>query len=232
MPGVPPRLVAVCVAGRVPTVPPTEVVGSVLRRLGHADGTAVDSMADRVLWEIRFPRVALAAVVGSALGCAGATMQGTFGNPLAEPGVVGVSSGAVLGAVAQIVLGFTLFGTWSVTVAAFAGGLATLAVVYLAARSDGRTEVVTLVLTGIAVNALTGAVIGLLTYVSTDDELRSITFWTLGSVAQATWPKVLRWRRSRSASCSPRPRPTAWTCSPSASNPPDTWASTSSACGC
>ena len=70
------------------------------------------------------------------------------------------------------------------------GGLATLAVVYLAARSDGRTEVVTLVLTGIAVNALTGAVIGLLTYVSTDEELRSITFWTLGSVAQATWPKV------------------------------------------
>lgn len=187
-------LVAVCVVAAgmgAYSVPPTEVVGSVLRRLGLADGTAVDSMADRVLWEIRFPRVALAAVVGSALGCAGATMQGTFGNPLAEPGVVGVSSGAVLGAVAQIVLGFTLFGTWSVTVAAFAGGLATLAVVYLAARSDGRTEVVTLVLTGIAVNALTGAVIGLLTYVSTDDELRSITFWTLGSVAQATWPKVL-----------------------------------------
>jgi len=187
-------LVVVCVVAAgmgAYSVPPGEVVASVLRRLGLVGGAAPDAMADSVLWEIRFPRVALAAVVGAALGCAGATMQGTFGNPLAEPGVVGVSSGAVLGAVAQIVVGFTLFGTWSITVAAFAGGLATLGAVYLASRADGRTEVVTLVLTGIAVNALTGAVIGLLTYVSTDDELRSITFWTLGSVSQATWPKVL-----------------------------------------
>lgn len=171
-------------------VPPNEVVAAVLRRLGLIGGTSTDEMADSVLWQIRFPRVALACIVGASLGCAGAAMQGTFANPLAEPGIVGVSSGAVLGAVAQIVIGFTLFGNWSITVAAFAGGLATLAVVYLAARSDGRTEVVTLVLTGIAVNALAGAVIGLLTYVSTDAELRSITFWTLGSVAQATWPKV------------------------------------------
>ena len=172
------------------SVAPGEVLSAIGRRVGILAGAAPDTMADRVLWEIRFPRVALAVVVGAALACAGAVMQGTFANPLAEPGVVGVSSGAVLGAVAQIVIGFTLFGSWSVTVAAFAGGLATLVVVYMASRSDGRTEVVTLVLTGIAVNALVGAVIGLLTYVSTDAELRSITFWTLGSVAQATWPKV------------------------------------------
>jgi iron complex transport system permease protein len=183
--------VAVVAAGMgAYAVPPGEVVASVLRRLGLVRTSPADQLADSVLWEIRFPRVALAGIVGASLGCAGAAMQGTFGNPLAEPGIVGVSSGAVLGAVAQIVLGFTLFGTWSVTAAAFAGGLGTLAVVYVAARSDGRTEVVTLVLTGIAVNALAGAVIGLLTYVSTDAELRSITFWTLGSVAQATWPKV------------------------------------------
>lgn len=172
-------------------IEPTEVLAAVLRKLGLVSGEATDQMADSVLWEIRFPRVALACVVGAALGCAGATMQGSFANPLAEPGIVGVSSGAVLGAAAQIVVGFTLFGTWSVTAAAFVGGLVTIALVYFAARSDGRTEVVALVLTGIAVNALAGAVIGLLTYVSTDEELRSITFWTLGSVAQATWPKVL-----------------------------------------
>jgi iron complex transport system permease protein len=117
-------------------------------------------------------------------------MQGTFANPLAEPGVVGVSSGAVVGAVASIVLGVSVAGRWSLVAAAFVGGLVTVLVVYWGARSGGRTEVVTLVLTGIAVNALTGAVIGLLTYLSTDAELRSITFWTLGSVAQATWPKV------------------------------------------
>lgn len=172
-------------------IPPSEVIASVLRRLGLSSSAAADTMGESVLWEIRFPRIALAAIVGAALGCAGATMQGTFGNPLAEPGIVGVSAGAVLGAVAQIVLGFTIFGTWSITLAAFIGGLVTLALVYAAARADGRTEVVTLVLTGIAVNALAGAVIGLLSYVSTDEQLRSITFWTLGSVAQATWPKVL-----------------------------------------
>jgi len=173
-------------------VAPSDVVAAVLRRVGlMTAGSSGSVEADAVLWQIRFPRVALAAIVGASLGCAGAAMQGTFANPLAEPGIVGVSSGAVLGAVAQIVIGFTLFGAWSISIAAFLGGLLTLGLVYLAARAEGRTEVVTLVLTGIAVNALAGAVIGLFTFVSDDDELRSITFWTLGSVAQATWPKVL-----------------------------------------
>lgn len=172
------------------SVPPSEVVGAVLRRVGLSAAQPGDALADQVLWEIRFPRVALAGIVGAALGCGGAVMQGTFANPLAEPGVVGVSSGAVLGAVAQIVIGFTFLGTWSITGSAFIGGLLTLAVVYASSRANGRTEVVTLILTGIAVNALAGAVIGLFTYLSNDEELRSITFWTLGSVAQATWPKV------------------------------------------
>ncbi|HRE02059.1 MAG TPA: iron chelate uptake ABC transporter family permease subunit, partial [Ilumatobacteraceae bacterium] len=89
-----------------------------------------------------------------------------------------------------IVVGFTLLDTWSVAVTAFIGGLITVVGVYAASRHDGRTEVVTLILTGVAVNAMTGAIIGLLTYFSTDAELRSITFWQLGSMAQATWPKV------------------------------------------
>lgn len=171
-------------------IAPAEVLGAVARRLGLTSGAAADPMADEVLWQIRFPRVALAALVGASLGCAGAAMQGTFANPLAEPGIVGVSSGAVLGAVAQIVLGFAPLGTWTLPAAAFAGGLVTVVVVYASARAGGRTEVVTLVLTGVALNALLGAAIGLLTYLSTDAELRSITFWNLGSMAQATWPKV------------------------------------------
>lgn len=171
-------------------ISPGEVLSAVGRRLGILSGSAADPLADDVLWEIRFPRVVLAVVVGSALGCAGAAMQGSFSNPLAEPGVVGVSSGAVLGAVLYIVAGSTLAGSWGLAGGAFVGGLITVLGVYWGARSGGRTEVVTLVLTGIAVNALTGAVIGLMTYLSTDSELRSITFWTLGSVAQATWAKV------------------------------------------
>jgi iron complex transport system permease protein len=171
-------------------IPPAEVLGSLLHRIGLDIGTVPAGAGDSVLWEVRFPRVALAAVVGAALGCAGAAMQGTFSNPLAEPGVVGVSSGAAVGAVLSIVAGFTFLGTWSLTLAAFVGGLLSVALVYLASRADGRTEVVTLILTGIAVNAFTGAVIGLLIFYSDDAELRSITFWQLGSMAQATWPKV------------------------------------------
>jgi iron complex transport system permease protein len=172
------------------SVSPAEIFGSIAHRVGLDIGPMPEGYGESVLWDIRFPRVALAVLVGGSLGCAGATMQGTFSNPLAEPGIVGVSSGAALGAVASIALGFTFAGTWSLTGAAFLGGTVTVLVVYLAARSDGRTEVVTLILTGIAVNAFAGALIGLLTFFSDDAELRSITFWSLGSVAQATWAKV------------------------------------------
>jgi len=170
---------------------PGEVLRVISHRIGLGLGSVPDQIVDAVVWDIRIPRVLLAIVVGGALGCAGAAMQGSFANPLAEPGIIGVSSGAALGAVVAIVAGFALFDTWSVAVAAFIGGLLTVALVYAASRSNGRTEVVTLILTGVAINALTGAVIGLFTYLSDDAELRSITFWTLGSVAQATWPKVL-----------------------------------------
>jgi iron complex transport system permease protein len=172
------------------SIPPLEVFGSLLHKVGINVVPYAEGLDEDVLWQIRFPRVALAVLVGASLGCAGASMQGTFSNPLAEPGIVGVSSGAVMGAAAQIVIGFSFGGTWSLTFAAFAGGLTTVLLVYMASRSNGRTEIVTLVLTGVAVNALTGAVIGLLTFYSDDAELRSITFWTLGSMAQATWPKV------------------------------------------
>lgn len=171
-------------------VAPSEVVGSILHRIGLDIGPTPDALGEEVLWQIRFPRVALTLIVGAALGCGGALMQGTFSNPLAEPGIVGVSSGAALGAVVVIVSGLAPFGTWSITAAAFVGGVVTVFAVYLASRHDGRTEVITMVLTGIALNALTGAVLGLLTYYSDDAQLRSITFWTLGSTAQATWSKV------------------------------------------
>ncbi|MET0627390.1 MAG: iron ABC transporter permease [Acidimicrobiia bacterium] len=170
---------------------PGEVLSVIADRLGLDVGNPPGPLLDSVIWDIRIPRVLLSIVVGGALGCAGAAMQGSFANPLAEPGIIGVSSGAALGAVAAIVAGFTLFDTWSVAGAAFIGGLLTVALVYVASRSNGRTEVVTLILTGVGINALTGAVIGLMTYLSDDAQLRSITFWTLGSVAQATWSKVL-----------------------------------------
>lgn len=185
-------VVVVVAAGRgAYPVAPLDVVSSVLQQIGWQVGPLLDATSDVVLWEVRFPRVALGLLVGAALGCAGALMQGVFGNPLAEPGVVGVSSGAAVGAVTVIGLGVTTFGNMTVALAAFGGGLVTTLVVYSASRSAGRTEVVTLVLTGIGVNALAGALIGLLTFYAQDAELRSITFWSLGSVGAATWTVVV-----------------------------------------
>lgn len=187
-------LVALCVlaAGRGQLdVPPAEVIGSVLHRLGldvgplptHAHGEAA-------LWTIRFPRVVMAVLVGAALAVSGALMQGVFGNPLADPGVVGVSSGAAVGAAAAIAAGLAAAGPWSTALAAFVGGLAATAVVYATARQGGRTEVVTLVLTGIAVNAVAGAAVALLTFVAGTQAREQIVFWQLGSLNGTRWVYV------------------------------------------
>ncbi|MEU3391685.1 FecCD family ABC transporter permease [Streptomyces albidoflavus] len=171
-------------------IPVGDVLGSLLHRTGLG-GAELDRVGESVLWNIRLPRVVLALLVGASLGCAGALMQGVFGNPLAEPGVIGISSGAAVGAVASIALGLTFFGNWTVTVFAFLAGLATVLLVYVMSRSGGRTEVVTLILTGIAVNAFAGALIGLFIFFADNAQVSQITFWQLGSLAQATWPKVL-----------------------------------------
>ncbi|MGW5349190.1 FecCD family ABC transporter permease [Streptomyces sp. NPDC004031] len=171
-------------------IPPADVLASAAHRAG-AGGHRLDRVAESVLWDVRLPRIVLALLVGGSLGCAGALMQGVFGNPLAEPGVIGISSGAAVGAVGSIALGLTFAGTWTVTVCAFAAGLLTVLLVYGLSRSGGRTEVVTLVLTGIAVNAFSGALIGLFVFYADNSQLTQITFWQLGSLAQATWPKVL-----------------------------------------
>jgi len=167
-----------------------DVFGAVLRRIGIGSDVASDPVADELVWVIRFPRIVLGVLVGACLATAGAVMQGAFANPLSEPGIVGVSSGAMAFAALQIVTGFSPFGIWTLPVAAFIGGLLAVAVVYATARHDGRTEVLTLVLMGIAINALAGAAIGLLAYLSDDASLRSLTSWTLGSLSQSTWEKV------------------------------------------
>ncbi|WP_043256195.1 FecCD family ABC transporter permease [Streptomyces sp. Tu6071] len=169
-------------------------LGDLLASLAHkvgVGGHALDRVGESVLWNVRLPRVVLALLVGASLGCAGALMQGVFGNPLAEPGVIGISSGAAVGAVASIALGITFLGTWTVSVFAFVAGLATVLLVYTLSRAGGRTEVVTLILTGIAVNAFAGALIGLFVFFADNAQVSQITFWQLGSLAQATWPKVL-----------------------------------------
>ncbi|MCX4822680.1 iron ABC transporter permease [Streptomyces sp. NBC_01142] len=171
-------------------IPLGDVISSVQHRIGLG-GAALDRVGESVLWNVRLPRIVLALLVGASLGCAGALMQGVFGNPLAEPGVIGISAGAAVGAVGAIALGWSFFGNWTVTVCAFVAGLATVLLVYAMSRSGGRTEVVTLILTGIAVNAFAGALIGLFLFFADNAQVTQITFWQLGSLSQATWPKVL-----------------------------------------
>ncbi|MBP2412587.1 iron complex transport system permease protein [Arthrobacter stackebrandtii] len=142
------------------------------------------------LWSVRFPRVVLAMIVGAALACAGTVMQGVFGNPLAEPAVVGVSSGAAVGASTAIVTGLATHGNWIVAAFAFFGGLITTLLVYSLSRSKGRTEVVTLVLTGIAVNAFTFALIAFYTYVADPNAREQLVFWQLGSLNGTGWLSV------------------------------------------
>lgn len=168
-------------------VRPAQVLAILAQRAGLDIGVAYTPQQDAVVWAIRLPRVLLGVLVGAGLASAGAALQGIFRNPLADPGVIGVSSGAALGAVFAIVLGVAGLGQRALPVAAFTGGLVATLVVYGLSRHQGRTEVVTLVLTGVAVNAIAGAGIGLLTFLASDAQLRSLVFWSLGSLGGATW---------------------------------------------
>lgn len=178
------------VIGQLP-VSPAEVVGSVLRALGIPNAWApTDPIVESTLWVVRFPRIAMALGVGAALAVAGAVMQAIFGNPLAEPGVVGVSSGGALGAAIAIVLGVAAFGSGTIAVFAFAGGLGATLLVYAMSRANGRTEVVTLLLTGIAVNAFAGAGLAFLLFIADSGGREQIVFWQLGSLNGSLWPEV------------------------------------------
>ena len=150
-----------------------------------------------VIYNIRLPRMILGVLVGAALAVSGLVMQGLFRNPLADPGLVGVSAGAGLGAVGIIVLGTTvlapltaLLGIYTLQIAAFLGGLITTFILYRVATKSGQTAIATMLLAGIAIAALAGAVTGVLVYVATDSQLRDLTFWGLGSLSGANWTKI------------------------------------------
>lgn len=169
-----------------------EILASIAHKVGLDWGTLPKHpFAESALWTIRFPRVIMAIIVGAALAAAGVLMQGVFGNPLAEPSVVGVSSGAAAFACISIALGLSIFGPWTTVISAFIGGLIATGLVYFTARHGGRTEVVTLVLTGVAINAIAGAVIALMTFLSDTSAREEIIFWQLGSLNGTMWNNVL-----------------------------------------
>ena len=170
--------------------------------LGHSMGLSLPweyTLAQQVVLEtIRAPRIVMGILVGSVLAVSGAAMQGLFRNPLADPALIGISSGATLAAVTVIVLGsgvlqgFNLWaGLYSLPLAAFMGGFAATWLVYHFATFEGRSDIASLLLAGIAVNALAGSATGLLIYLADDQQLRTLTFWTMGSLSGASWSQVI-----------------------------------------
>jgi iron complex transport system permease protein len=172
-------------------IAPGEVVGSILHKVGLEVGDLPAHVnGDAALWNIRFPRLVMAMLIGAALGTAGALMQGIFGNPLAEPAVIGVSAGAGVGACAVIVFGWTALGILTIPATAFLTALITTVLVYGLARKGGRTEVVTLVLMGIAVNAVSSGIIAYLVFLGDTQAREQIVFWQLGSLNGSRWDQV------------------------------------------
>tara|TARA_B100000780_G_scaffold94779_1_gene66025 strand:+ start:38733 stop:39770 length:1038 start_codon:yes stop_codon:yes gene_type:complete len=146
--------------------------------------------------QIRVPRVLLSGLVGASLGLSGAALQGLFRNPLADPGLIGVSAGAALGAALIIVLGSKFavgatLGAFLLPVAAICGAALVILLLYIMTRGFGYQGVTYMLLVGIAVNALASVGIGVLTYISNDAELRSLTFWSMGSFGGVTWSLLL-----------------------------------------
>lgn len=195
-------LLLVAVAVLSLSIGPTGITLASLPRILAAALTGSDSQAvlreQTVLFELRLPRTLLGAFVGAALAVAGAIMQGLFRNPLADPGLIGVSSGAALAAVATIALGNGLalpwikaFGIYALPFAAFSGGLAATLVLVTVAGRHGQLMIGTLLLAGIAVAAFAESMTGLISYASDDRELRDLTLWRLGSLSGASWVKVL-----------------------------------------
>lgn len=169
---------------------------SIVDALDTLLGNGTSQQIGAILLDIRLPRILMAIFVGAVLASTGAVMQGLFRNPLADPSLIGVSSGASVGASLMIVTagGFiqsgALVGLSLVAVGAFVGGFTATLLVYRLATSGIGTSVTTMLLAGIAIAALAGALNSLLSYFSDNDMLRQISLWQMGNLSGASWLKV------------------------------------------
>lgn len=178
------------------SIPVNQIVGWVMSKL-QLTANPLTSLQETVLLNIRLPRIIVGIMVGGALGVSGAALQGLFRNPLVEPGLIGISGGASLMAVLAIVLINAttffggLFGKFLLPVFAFSGGLTVALIAHRLSCYRGKTAITTLILIGVAINAIVYALIGLVLYFADDAALRAYTFWNLGDLGGATWDKIL-----------------------------------------
>ena len=179
-------------------ISPMDILSILFDRIGLLTAS-VNEQTQLIIESIRLPRTLLGIMVGAALAVAGASMQGIFRNPLADPSIIGVSGGAALGAGVAIVLGGALFSSItdsfihsiSISLMAFAAGMLATWLVYRTGTTSNGTSVATMLLAGVAINALSGAGLGILTYLADDTALRTLSYWQMGSLGGATWNLVL-----------------------------------------
>jgi iron complex transport system permease protein len=176
---------------------PRQIVSFVAQAAGWIPIVDADALSRNVFFQLRLPRVLLSALTGAVLGVSGTLMQGLFRNPIVEPGLAGTSAGAALGAALVFVLGSntilaftTIVGAFAVPLLAFGGAFAATMIVYRVSASFGKVNVFTLLLAGIAVNAVCNAGTGFLSYIARDPQARNITFWNLGTFTTAEWRGV------------------------------------------
>ncbi|XOV78327.1 MAG: FecCD family ABC transporter permease [Aestuariibacter sp.] len=175
-------------------------ISDMIALLFHRHAGESQPLEHYVLWQLRLPRIVMAMVIGALLGMSGCALQGMVRNPLADPGIIGISSGAAVFAAAVIIfqpwllisLGF--LPEWLlnnlVIFAAFVGALLAVYLVMTIAKGSLGINVMTIILAGVAINALGGTLIGIMSYIASDDALRQITYWTMGSLGGITWSKA------------------------------------------
>ncbi len=181
------------------SIPPSDVIQVILNKIGLSALDENLTQFSAIINSIRLPRVIMAILIGATLAVCGASLQGLFRNPLADPTLIGVSSGAAFAAAFVIIFGaqFAVILPGFVAasllpIAAFLGGLGATWLVYIISSKNGSTSVGTMLLAGIAINALAAAGIGYLIFTADDNQIRDLTFWTLGSIGGSVWDTVFR----------------------------------------
>lgn len=179
------------------SISPAEIISILCHKAGITLGVPFTAQQENVLWIIRLPRVLMALLIGATLSVCGASMQGLFRNPMADPALIGISSSGSTAAVLMIVMGSKLFegyqsilGQYSLNIATFMGALLAMVIIYRFSRQQGKTNVGIMLLAGVAMNAIAGAATGFITFTATDQQLRSVTFWMMGSLGGATWINI------------------------------------------
>ena len=174
-----------------------EIILYKLNLYSFNDNISFNTIQESVLWNIRLPRLLLGLIVGLALGSSGAILQGLFRNPLVDPGFIGVSSGAAVGAMIAIIFSSFLYDMFNIStflllpILAMVGAFLITMLIYRLSKVNSKTNIMAMLLSGIAVNAFSGAIIGILVSISSDSQLRSFTFWTLGGLDRGTWNIVI-----------------------------------------